>query len=147
MNSTETKQPAFAPFRWVEPSQCRALPADHVMNAIGQIRDLSAGACLLVQMLERDELEREFDDGGALFATPDRGTLLRLAVAASHAAAGIAEELQGMAAEPVASDSLAGAGEGLSMHTDNITSPAQAATVAARQFIGAAALQRVGGAA
>lgn len=102
MSSTETKQPAFAPFRWVEPSQCRALPVDHVMNAIGQIRDLSAGACLLVQMLERDELEREFDDGGALFAEPDRGTLLRLAVAASHAAAGIAEELQDMAAGPPA---------------------------------------------
>ena len=110
MSSTTTKLPAFEPFRWVEPAPGRMLPADRVMDAIGQIRDLSAGACLLVKMIERDELEREFDDCGALFTRPDRGTLLRLAVAASNAAAGIAEELQGMAAELAASDRLAGAG-------------------------------------
>lgn len=100
MSSTTTKLPAFEPFRWVEPNRCRALPADHVLDAIGQIRDLSAGACLLVQMIERDELEHDFEDGRALFARPDRGTLLRLAVAASKAAAGIAEELQDMAFQP-----------------------------------------------
>lgn len=98
MSSTETKQPAFKPFRWVEPGQCRALPTDRVLDAVGQIRDLAAGACLLVQMLERDELDREFVDGDALFTDPDRGTLLRLAVAASKAAADIAEELQDLAA-------------------------------------------------
>jgi len=100
MSSTTTKPPAFEPFRWVEPGKCRALPTDRVLDAVGQIRDLSAGACLLVQMLERDELDREFDDGAVLFEQVDRGTLLRLAVAASKAAAGIAEELQYLAAGP-----------------------------------------------
>ena len=100
MSSTAAKSPAFRPFRWVDPNRCRTLPADHVLDAIGQIRDLSAGACLLVQMIEQDELERDLNDGRALFALPDRGDLLRLAVAASRAAAGIAAELQDMASSP-----------------------------------------------
>lgn len=91
--------PAFAPVRLVETSGCRPLPAGRVLDALGKIRDLVAGAGLLVQMIERDEIERDTEDGMRLFSNTDRGTLIRLAASATCAAADMADDLQEWAAD------------------------------------------------
>ena len=99
--------PAFAPVRLVETSGCRPLPAGLVLDALGKIRDLVAGAGLLVQMIERDT-----EDGMRLFSNTDRGTLIRLAASAACAAADMADDLQEWAtdhhdAAPVALSAVA----------------------------------------
>ncbi|NRT55193.1 hypothetical protein [Sphaerotilus uruguayifluvii] len=104
MNHSRTESarmagPAFAPVRLVEPGGVRSLPAGPVLDALGKIRDLIAGAGLLVQMIERDEIERETEDGMPLFSATDRGTLIRLAASAACAAAGIADDLGEWAAD------------------------------------------------
>jgi hypothetical protein len=89
----------FKPFQWVAPGAVGPLPADIVLDSLGQIRDLTAGARVLVEMLERDELKDALPDGGRLFHPADRGDLLRLVIAASRAAAESADDVMQWASE------------------------------------------------
>ncbi|MFM2052576.1 MAG: hypothetical protein RL456_613 [Pseudomonadota bacterium] len=84
---------AFEPAYMMPRGVCAPLPADRVLIGLEQIRDLAAGASVLVQMLERDELEGDFHDGQRLFSPVHRGDLMRLAAAASRTAAEVADEL------------------------------------------------------
>lgn len=91
--------PAFEPVSIVTLGAYTPLPADRVLMGLEQIRDLAAGASLLVQMLERDEMEVAFKVGQRLFSPVHRGDLMRLAAAASRAAADVADELVDWAEE------------------------------------------------
>lgn len=77
----------FKPFTWFDAVNPPALPAERVMQTVGKIRDLTGGIALLVQILEREDEEDQFEDGKHLFNKHDRGQLYRLLVASSRIAA------------------------------------------------------------
>lgn len=83
----------FKPFTWFDAVNPPALPAERVMQAVGKIRDLTGGAALLVQILEREAEEDQFEDGKHLFNMHDRGQLYRLLVSSSRIAADEADSL------------------------------------------------------
>lgn len=87
------RAPAFQPFTWIDPSTVKTLPADRVLDALGQIRDLTSGTRVLVQMLEQDELAKGSDGVCPLMDANSRGDLLRLAITASRLAAEAAADV------------------------------------------------------
>lgn len=96
----EPKRAAFQPFEWVYPGAIKTLPADRVLDALGKIRDLTGGTRVLVQMLEQDELAKDFDDAQPLIGREaDRSDLIRLAITASRIASEVADEVLDWARE------------------------------------------------
>jgi hypothetical protein len=90
---TSEPHETFKPFTWFDGTNPQVLPAQRVMQAVEKIRDLTGGVALLVQILQREALEDEFEDGKHLFSMRDRGELYRLLVASSRIAA---EETDGL---------------------------------------------------
>lgn len=93
------RAPAFQPFTWIDPGTVKTLQADRVLDALGQIRDLTGGTRVLVQILEQDELSKSCDDLPTLIDPTNRGELLRLAITASRIASEVADEVLDWARE------------------------------------------------
>jgi hypothetical protein len=87
----QPQEPTFHPFAW-HYAVGSPLPADRVLTDAGQIRDLTAGAALVLELLERQELDVE-EGERPMFTPQQQCDLMRLAITASRAAARTAEDL------------------------------------------------------
>ena len=93
------RAPAFRPFEWVNQGAGKLPSAERVLDALGQIRDLTCGTRVLMQMLEQDDLAQWCDDVPPLIGETNRGELLRLAITASRIASEAADEVLDWARE------------------------------------------------
>lgn len=94
--------PEFRPQDWYEPMHVgAAIPGSIALPQIGLVLDLTAGARLVLQILEREGVEdgKRDDDseseatGRPLFSGVDRAQLLRFAIAAVTVASDTADDL------------------------------------------------------
>jgi len=89
-------EPLFQPFAWdyqgvsVEDT----LPAHAVRASASTVRDLACGAAVVLEMIERSQLDRANTDEGPLLSTFHEGALMRLAIAALRTVEREATELQ-----------------------------------------------------
>lgn len=72
--------PLFRAFEWADPKQFSPLPPAEVLPVISMIRDLSAGAALVMQIVERDTLAADDEDFQPIFGPVEHADLLRLAI-------------------------------------------------------------------
>ena len=80
-----SQQPyTFQPFAWFDPAQAaQTLPTHRTMSMCATTRDIAAGVQTVLQMLERQSLDKAEADPGdpVLFSDVVAGRLLRLSVA------------------------------------------------------------------
>ena len=74
--------PMFEPFAWSPRAKdCRPLPAVAVLRFTETVRDMTAGAALVLSIIEADDLAAENEER-TLFSRHDRGELMRFAISA-----------------------------------------------------------------
>lgn len=83
----------FEPFAWNPVGAVKPLPAAAVMRFTGSVRDLVAGAALVLSVIETDELATANEET-TLFSVTDRFQLLRFAITALRAVEDQAEDLE-----------------------------------------------------
>lgn len=88
----ESLEATFKPFTWNDPGKTNPLPADHVLEVIGTIRDLANGAVLVMQLAEASQLKVSAGEA-PMFSPTDRGALERLAIRSMQIVADEAEAL------------------------------------------------------
>lgn len=72
--------PLFRAFSWADPERFNPLPPAEVLPTIANIRDLSAGAALVMQIIERDLVTAGDEDFQPMFDSVQQGDLLRWAI-------------------------------------------------------------------
>jgi hypothetical protein len=83
----------FEPFSWSpQAKDCRPLRADTVLRFTGTVRDMTAGAALVLSIIEADELAAENEER-TLFSEHDRGDLMRFAISALRTVAADAADI------------------------------------------------------
>lgn len=90
--------PLFVPFSWTNHTAMPgvlALPSHRVLSALSAVRDLTNGAALVMEIIERDLVDglEEEDAPPSLLSDSHRETLMRMAITASRMAAREAETL------------------------------------------------------
>lgn len=94
---TAKRGPLFEPFSWTDHTAMPGaitLPSRRVLSVLSTVRDLSNGAALVVEMVERDLIDEESsDDAVALLSSHHQGLLIRMAIAANHT---IAREIEAL---------------------------------------------------
>ena len=70
----------FKAFEWTDHEQFSPLPAGRILPAIATMRDLSAGAALVMQIIERDTVTAGDEGFRPMFDPAQQGDLLRWAI-------------------------------------------------------------------
>lgn len=85
-DSTDNKSTfVFEPFSWYDKQKCRSvmLPADPVMRQVSNVRDISGGIHVILEMFERDWISDDASNEKRILDESRMSSLLRLAIAAS----------------------------------------------------------------
>jgi hypothetical protein len=89
-------EPLFRPFAWnyQDVGFEDTLPAHAVLASASTVRDLACGAAVVLEMIERSQIDRCDTDDEPLLSRLHEGALMRLAIAAMRTVEREATELQ-----------------------------------------------------
>lgn len=94
MVNESMRRPIFEPFRWVDrPNEIGPLPAGCVVSTASTARDLANGIRTVLQLIERDMLDRDQDDIRPTLNEFHTHNLMRMAIAAAGCIASEAADL------------------------------------------------------
>jgi hypothetical protein len=90
-----SSSPLFQPFAWdyQDVGFHSVLPAHAVRSSASTVRDLACGAAVVLEMIERSQLDRADTDQGTLLSQLHEGALMRMVIAAMRSVERDATEL------------------------------------------------------